>query len=62
MRAFIAVTAALALCLTAGAFAQTYTVLHEFGTPEDVTGLSFTPGDDDGQSPVGGVVSDGAKL
>jgi uncharacterized repeat protein (TIGR03803 family) len=51
MRTFIAVTTALALCLAAGAFAQTYTVLHEFtGEPTD------------GESPTGGVVSDGAKL
>jgi uncharacterized repeat protein (TIGR03803 family) len=51
MRSFIAVTAAVALCLAAGAFAQTYTVLHEFGVVPD-----------DGYSAHGGPVSDGVKL
>ena len=51
MRCLIAV-AAVALCLAAtGAFAQTYTVLHNFAG-----GLT------DGEYPAGGVVSDGAKL
>ncbi|MEI6634442.1 MAG: choice-of-anchor tandem repeat GloVer-containing protein [Chlamydiota bacterium] len=51
MRGLIAL-AALALCLAAtGAFAQTYTVLH-----------NFSGGPTDGQYPDGGVVSDGVKL
>ena len=51
MRTFISVTAALALCLAAGASAQTYTVLHNFGD-----------GPTDGIEPVGGVVTDGDTL
>jgi uncharacterized repeat protein (TIGR03803 family) len=54
--------AVLALCLAAGASAQTYTVLHEFGDPEDAIGMSPEKGVVDGESPVGGVVSDGVKL
>ena len=51
MRTFIAVTAALAFCLAAGAFAQTYTVLHDFaGVPTD------------GAIPQGGMVTDGSRI